>query len=77
MPTWKDNWKPDSFLEIVKQNQSIQAHTLLLVDIALDLEKTKSQLKEYLKIHANISPWYPELEQKSELVYNDLLKLKK
>ena len=24
MPTWKDNWKPDSFIEIIKQNKSIQ-----------------------------------------------------
>lgn len=51
MPTWKNNWKPDSFMEIVKQNQSIQAHTLLLVDIALDLEKAKQQLKEAMKNH--------------------------
>lgn len=51
MPTWKSNWKPDSFMEIIKQNQSIQAHTLLLVDIALDLEKAKQQLKEAMKNH--------------------------
>jgi len=49
MPTWKDNWKPDSFVEIIKQNISINAHTLLLVDIALDLEKAKQQLKESLE----------------------------
>jgi diphthine synthase len=51
MPTWKDNWKPDSFIEIVKQNQSINAHTLLLVDIALDLKKAKQQLKESMQNH--------------------------
>jgi diphthine synthase len=49
MPTWKDNWKPDSFVDLIKQNLSIQAHTLLLVDIALPIEKAKMQLKESLK----------------------------
>jgi diphthine synthase len=49
MPTWKDNWKPDSFVDLIKQNLSIQAHTLLLVDIALPIEKAKIQLKESLK----------------------------
>lgn len=44
MPTWKENWKPESFTEIIKQNLSIDAHTLLLVDIALPIEKAKEQL---------------------------------
>jgi len=51
MPTWKDNWKPDSFVEIIKQNQSIDAHTLLLVDIGLKIDKAKEQLAEALKNH--------------------------
>jgi len=51
MPTWKENWKPDSFVELIKQNLSIQAHTLLLVDIALPIEKAKMQLKESLENH--------------------------
>lgn len=41
------------------------------------LEISEDKIKEYLKIHANLSPWYPELGQKLELVYNDLIKLKK
>ena len=49
MPTWRENWKPDSFIALIKQNQSIKAHTLLLVDIALDLEKAKEQLEESFK----------------------------
>lgn len=48
MPTWKDNWKPDSFMEIIRQNLSTGAHTLLLVDIALDITKAKKQLSESL-----------------------------
>lgn len=51
MPTWKDNWKPDSFAQLIEQNLSMDAHTLLLVDIALPIEKAKMQLKEALENH--------------------------
>ena len=44
MPSWTDSWKPDSFMEYIKENKSIGAHSLLLVDIGLDLEKAKEQL---------------------------------
>ena len=35
MPAWDSskNYEPDSFMEIVKENQSIKAHSLILVDI--------------------------------------------
>jgi len=51
MPTWQEdkNYKPDSFLELVIDNQKIKAHTLLLVDIGLDLKDAKQQLQEALK----------------------------
>ncbi len=45
MPTWTDSWKPDSFMDYIKENQSIGAHSLLLVDIGLDLDRAKEQLK--------------------------------
>ncbi|MAG39385.1 diphthine synthase [Candidatus Pacearchaeota archaeon] len=45
MPTWTDSWKPDSFMDYIIENQSIKAHSLLLIDIGLDLEKAKEQLK--------------------------------
>lgn len=51
MPTWTDNWKPDSFMDYIKQNQSIQAHSLLLIDIALPIEKAVEQLKQAAKNH--------------------------
>jgi diphthine synthase len=51
MPTWKDNWKPDSFAQLIEQNLSMEAHTLLLVDIALPIEKAKKQLSEALDNH--------------------------
>jgi diphthine synthase len=45
MPAWKDNFRPDSFLDIVKQNQSIQAHSLILSDIGLKFKEALSQLE--------------------------------
>ena len=36
MPQWKDNFNPDSFVEIIKQNRGMGAHSLLLIDIGLD-----------------------------------------
>ena len=55
MPTWTDSWKPDSFMDYIKENQSIGAHSLLLIDIGLDLEKAKEQLKTASENH-NIQP---------------------
>ncbi len=51
MPTWTDNWKPDSFMDYIKQNHSIQAHSLLLIDIALPIDKALEQLKQAAKNH--------------------------
>jgi diphthine synthase len=51
LPAWNETYKPDSFVEIIKQNKKIKAHTLLLVDIGLPLEKAKQQLSETLKKH--------------------------
>jgi len=78
MPTWKENWKPDSFVDLIKQNLSIQAHTLLLVDIALPIEKAKQQLKESLKNHKlEIDKIIvcSELGVKSKLQYDKIDKL--
>lgn len=46
MPKWnpEKNFIPDSFMEIIKQNQSIQAHTLLLTDIDLHFDHALEQL---------------------------------
>jgi len=45
MPTWKGDYEPDSFIEIVEQNQSIKAHSLILVDIGLHFKKALVQLE--------------------------------
>jgi diphthine synthase len=46
MPRWQKNFTPDSFLDIVKENLTIKAHSLILTDIGLDFENALNQLKE-------------------------------
>ena len=45
MPAWRNNYEPDSFIELVKANESIKAHTLILVDIGLSFKKALVQLE--------------------------------
>jgi len=46
MPAWKKSYEPDSFMNIIKENQSIKAHSLLLIDIGLDIKETIKQLEK-------------------------------
>ena len=45
MPAWRNNYEPDSFLDIVKENQSIKAHSLILIDIGLHFKKALVELE--------------------------------
>ncbi len=45
MPGWKKSYEPDSFMEIVKENKSINAHSLILVDIGLEFSNALKQLE--------------------------------
>lgn len=45
LPAWKENYTPDSFADIIKDNLKIKAHTLLLVDIGLDFDKAREELR--------------------------------
>jgi diphthamide biosynthesis methyltransferase len=47
MPGWdkEKNFVPDSFMEVVKDNNSIQAHSLILVDIGLEFPDALNQLE--------------------------------
>lgn len=45
MPTWTKGYEPDSFLDFVEQNMSIKAHSLILIDIGLPLDKAINQLE--------------------------------
>ncbi len=49
MPGWKKSFEPKSFMQIVKDNASIKAHSLILIDIALPFDKALHQLKESAK----------------------------
>jgi diphthine synthase len=51
MPAWKFNYSPDSFMEIVKDNQGVKAHSLILIDIGLDITAALSQLKKACANH--------------------------
>lgn len=46
MPAWKKNFTPDSFLDVVKENQKIKAHSLILTDIGLCLKESLKQLEQ-------------------------------
>ena len=50
MPEWKKSFEPTSFMEIVKENQSIGAHSLILIDIGLDFDYAFKQLKKSIQI---------------------------
>ena len=48
MPRWdlKKHYKPDSFAETIRENQSINAHSLILADIGLEFQDALKQLDE-------------------------------
>ncbi len=47
MPKWnqKENFMPESFMEIIQQNMSMKAHSLILCDIGLDFQEALKQLE--------------------------------
>jgi diphthine synthase len=49
MPKWQKNFNPMSFMEIVKENQKINAHSLILIDIGLELKETIEELEKSAK----------------------------
>ena len=49
MPKWEENFKPDSFLGIIQKNNSIRAHSLILIDIGLDFKDALNQLETAAK----------------------------
>jgi diphthine synthase len=51
MPGWKKNYEPDSFMDIVRENTNIGAHSLILVDIGLDFHNALDQLEKAADNH--------------------------
>jgi diphthine synthase len=46
MPQWETNFKPDSFLNLVLQNQKSNSHSLILIDIDLSSKEALAQLQQ-------------------------------
>ena len=48
MPKWDEekNYEPDSFMKTIQENNSIKAHSLILVDIGLEFQDALNQLKK-------------------------------
>lgn len=46
MPKWDKKYKPESFIDVIKDNLKIKAHTLILVDIGLSYGDALKQLEQ-------------------------------
>jgi diphthine synthase len=49
MPKWSKSYEPTSFMKVVKENQKINAHSLILIDIGLEIEDAIRELGESAK----------------------------
>lgn len=49
VPRWQKSYKPESFYDVIRENLKANAHTLLLLDIDLDVPTALSQIKEVAK----------------------------
>ncbi len=57
VPHWKDNFKPESFYDIIKENQAIKAHTLLLLDIGLGVDEALGYIRQIAKNRGEEVTW--------------------
>ena len=82
MPKWdeKKNFMPESFIDVVKENLSIGAHTLILVDIGLEFKKALEQLEKASKNKGveikKILVCQKLGTEKSKIIYKEISKLK-
>ncbi len=82
IPEWKDNFRPESFVDIYEQNKSINAHTLFLLDIGLSPVKAIKQLlqaakKRKLNLENTKAVVCINLgTPKSKIIYRELSKIK-
>jgi len=49
MPKWQEHFTPESFLDYVKENQAIGAHSLILIDIGLEFKNALGELEKTSK----------------------------
>ncbi|MCK5449606.1 diphthine synthase [Candidatus Pacearchaeota archaeon] len=82
MPNWEEHTnKPTSFMNYIKENQSIKAHTLILTDIGLKIVDAINQLKnssekEKIKIPGKIIACSNIGTQNQKIFYETLDNLK-
>ena len=81
MPKWQKNFKPDSFIDYIIENQKTNSHSLILIDIGLNSKEALSQLEQSLtkrKIKLNKILICERLGTKhGKIHYTQLSKLKK
>lgn len=84
MPQWAKDYQPKSFLNFFEQNESIGAHSLILVDIGLNFENALKQLEEsFGNFKENKSNFKKILvcsrmgSKKAKIIYKNILDLKK
>ena len=49
IPKWQKNFTPSSFIELIKENKKIKAHSLILIDIGLELNEALDELEKSAK----------------------------
>jgi diphthine synthase len=49
MPKWQKNFTPESFIDVVRENNSIKAHSIILCDIGLGFQDALNQLETSAK----------------------------
>ena len=77
IPNWKEHTnKPKSFTNVIKENQSIKAHTLLLTDIGLNSKDAINQLEELIELKQKIIIISNAGTEKQKFFYDTLKKLK-
>jgi len=78
IPDWKEHTnKPKSFMEILKENRTIDAHTLMLVDIGLDFSRLKEQLGECGFEEEKILVVSKAGTDEKKIIYRDLNEIEK
>ncbi len=80
MPKFQKNFEPDSFIDIIADNQKIKAHSLLLTDIGLSSTQALTQLEQVLekrKIKFDKIIMASQLgTEKSKIYYDTIKKIK-
>jgi len=47
MPKWEKSFSPDSFMKIVQDNQSMKAHSLILMDIGFGISRCFKSIENF------------------------------